>query len=88
MKAIVDTITSIDENSKKILFKHFDQHSVNILSKKAPILLQQISMVASEAAATTLPNTIDSDMYESDSSGNQSEHDEVNRLQKLKQTMN
>lgn len=25
MQAIVETITSIDENSKKILFKHFDQ---------------------------------------------------------------
>ena len=24
MKAIVDTVGSIDENSKKILFKHFD----------------------------------------------------------------
>lgn len=25
MKAIIETISSIDENSKKILFKHFDQ---------------------------------------------------------------
>lgn len=24
MKAVLDTINSIDENSKKILFKHFD----------------------------------------------------------------
>jgi Cu/Ag efflux protein CusF len=33
MKAIIETISSIDENSKKILFKHFDQANVNILSK-------------------------------------------------------
>lgn len=39
MKAIIETISSIDENSKKILFKHFDQDNVNILAKKAPALM-------------------------------------------------
>lgn len=46
MKAIVDTISSIDESSKKILFTHFDQQSVNVLAKKAPILLANISKIA------------------------------------------
>jgi hypothetical protein len=31
MKSLVDTISSIDENSKKILFKHFDHTNVNIM---------------------------------------------------------
>lgn len=31
MQAIVETITAIDENSKKIVFKHFDQQDVNVL---------------------------------------------------------
>ena len=43
MKAIIETINAIDEGSKKILFKHFDQSSVNTLSKQAPIILQNIS---------------------------------------------
>jgi len=28
MRSIVDMIKSIDENSKKIVFKHFDQNNV------------------------------------------------------------
>lgn len=31
MRSIVDTIQSIDENSKKIVFKHFDHNNVNFL---------------------------------------------------------
>ena len=38
MRAILDTISSIDDSSKKILFKHFDQSTVNHLRTKAPDL--------------------------------------------------
>ena len=41
MRTIVDTIKSIDENSKKIVFKHFDSN-VNILAKEAPLLIKKI----------------------------------------------
>jgi hypothetical protein len=61
MKAIVDTLTSIDENSKKILFKHFDQSSVNVLSRQAPILMANISKIAQEAVNIKVPSRIDSD---------------------------
>lgn len=42
MQAIVETLESVDENSKKILFKHFDQNSVNILGIRAPIILENL----------------------------------------------
>ena len=43
MKALVDTINSIDENSKKILFKHFDQNNVNIIQKTTPDLFYKMN---------------------------------------------
>lgn len=60
MRAIVDTISSIDENSKKILFKHFDQANVNILAREAPILISNIAKIAQEAQKTGLISDIDS----------------------------
>lgn len=42
MTAIVETIESIDENSKKILFKHFDQATINLLGKKAPNIMDNL----------------------------------------------
>ena len=84
MKAIVDTVSLIDQNSQKILFKHFDQQSVNILAKQAPILMSNISKISSEAANCVIPRTINSDDYESDSSGNRSDHDEINKLEKIR----
>lgn len=46
MQAIVETLESIDENSKKILFKHFDQGSVNILGFKAPKILDNLERLS------------------------------------------
>ena len=43
MKAVVDTINSIDDNSKKILFKHFDYNNVNIMQKKTQNLISRIN---------------------------------------------
>ena len=46
MQAIVETLESIDENSKKILFKHFDQATVNILGQKAPNILDNLEKIS------------------------------------------
>lgn len=46
MQAIVETLESVDENSKKILFKHFDQNSVNILGIRAPSILDSLQKLA------------------------------------------
>jgi len=45
MRAIIDTINSIDENSKKIVFKHFDQQHVNILAKEAPYVISNLQRI-------------------------------------------
>ena len=39
VQAIIETIKSIDENSKRIVFKHFDELSVNHLKKQSPNLI-------------------------------------------------
>lgn len=70
MKVIVDTIKSIDENSKKIVFKHFDQQNVNILAKEAPSLLDKISKIGKEAMKMDKFKGYISDEIDSDSSGN------------------
>lgn len=33
IRAVLETIHKVDENSQKIVFKHFDQSNVNILAK-------------------------------------------------------
>ena len=45
MQVIIETIKSIDENSKKIVFKHFDQANVNHLGKEGPGLMEEISKI-------------------------------------------
>lgn len=69
MKALVDTINSIDENSKKILFKHFDQNNVNIMQKKTPDLLHKINKLTQEAEDSE-GKFMNSDDMQSESSGN------------------
>ena len=87
MRTIVDTIKSIDENSKKIVFKHFDQQNVNILAKEAPELIKKITKIGKDAMKMDKYIGFNSDDYESDSSGNNSDNDEVNMIQKFKNKM-
>lgn len=87
MKAIIETISSIDENSKKILFKHFNQDDVNILSKSALGLMEKIRKVGQEAQELEKVKEI-SEIDEAgiipDSDGNHSEEDEINKIEKLR----
>ena len=73
----METLESVDENSKKILFKHFDQNSVNVLGLRAPAILENLERLSEQAKDKKL-RPIDSDDLESDSSGNISETDEMN----------
>lgn len=77
MQAIVETINSIDENSKKIVFQHFDQNEVNILEREAPSIINGLMQVKSEAEDQMFLE-IDTSAIESDSSGNQSDNDKIN----------
>ena len=87
MRTIVETIKSIDENSKKIVFKHFDQQNVNILAKEAPDLIKKITKIGKDAMKMDKYQGFNSDDLESDSSGNQSDNDEINMIQKFKKKM-
>lgn len=79
MQAIVETINAIDENSKKIVFKHFDQQDVNVLQHEAPTILEGLKKVKSEAMVQQFLE-LDTEALESDSSGNQSENDKINQI--------
>lgn len=46
MKSIIDTIKSIDDNSKKIVFKHFDQKNVNIFHTQSPDIIKKLTKIA------------------------------------------
>jgi uncharacterized protein (UPF0335 family) len=81
MRALVDTINSIDENSKKILFKHFDQNNVNVMQKKTKEMINRIEQQHLDAEQYE----IHSDDMLSESSGNNSDNDEINKIKRLKQ---
>jgi len=91
MLAVIDTIHSIDENSKKMAYKQFVQSNVNILAKETPGLSEGLMNVADQCLEhgrklkqNLLEIQYDSDLIESDSSGNYSESDEINKFYKLK----
>lgn len=48
LKATVQMVWSIDDNSKKIVYKHFDQDNVNLLSKRTPALKHKLKEVKRE----------------------------------------
>lgn len=52
MRAVVRTINTIDENSKKIVFKHFDQ-SLNLLAAESPSLTKEFQTLISELHGST-----------------------------------
>lgn len=79
MKAVVDTINSINDNSKKMAFKHFDQAEVNLLLQRAPHVLEELKL-ARKATEDQYYYGTNEDDYDSDSSGNQSENDRINQI--------
>jgi hypothetical protein len=49
MKSIISTISAIDDNSKKIVYKHFDQSHVNILAKEGPNIVKNLNEIKETA---------------------------------------
>lgn len=81
MKAMVETIHSIDENCKKILYKKFnDENNVNILAKQVPLIKKKIQKIAQEQQYMNMAefHKLNTDLMSSDSSGNESENDQIN----------
>lgn len=79
---MVDTINSINDNSKKIVFKHFDQADVNVLLQRAPHVLEELKL-ARRATEDQYYYGTNEDDYDSDSSGNQSENDRINQIAQI-----
>jgi hypothetical protein len=48
MKSILDTMSSVDKNSKKMFLKHFDQKEVNQFKEHAPYLIKQLEQIESQ----------------------------------------
>jgi|TARA_B110000305_G_scaffold210061_1_gene243466 hypothetical protein len=46
MLSVVDTIKTIDDNSKKMVFKNFEHDRVNHLNTKLPQIIQQVNQIA------------------------------------------
>ena len=84
MYAVVDTIEKIDENSKKIVFRHFGQQESHELNLKANEILDEMSKIADETTKD-FEATYNSDNLQSDSSGNRSDNDEMNQIKMLQQ---
>lgn len=82
MKAVIDTINSINDNSKNIILKNFDQADVNVLLQKAPEVLKELQVARAATADMYFYGTNEDD-YDSDSSGNQSERDRINQIAQI-----
>ena len=79
MLSVVDTIKSIDDNSKKMVFKNFEHDRVNHLNNKLPQIMNSVNNIA-KGSLKDNEIGIPSDDYQSDCSGNSSENDEMNQI--------
>lgn len=77
MLSVVDTIKTIDDNSKKMVFKNFEHDRVNHLNSKLPQILHQVGTIAKSSLKDN-EIAIPSDDFQSKCSGNSSENDEMN----------
>lgn len=85
MRSIVDTIKQIDENCKKIVFKHFDEKNVSNLHNNIPLLLKKLSKIVKQAEKIkSFSNEIIDEDYESLDSGNLSDKDQINIIERKK----
>jgi len=81
MQLILKTLRSIDENSKKIVYKHFDHKHVNHLERQMDSLQAKHMRIVYPPADNTSKR---SESLDSVSSGNTSINDEVNNIQIMK----
>lgn len=83
MKSILISISEIDKGHRQLLYKHFDQCTANKLNRDGPMILADIKKFEREVDHKS--DGFDSDDLVSDTSGNNSEEDEINKIKKLKQ---
>lgn len=72
----------VQENFKKIMYNRFDANKVSCVSRETPQYLNQIDKIRQNAEMKNRPDA-DSDYAYSDSSGNNSDNDELNQIKKF-----
>lgn len=77
----MQTVYNIDKGSKQILFNHFTQENVNKLASRSESLVDQLNKLNKKKEKNLINNE---KLYESDSSRNHSELDEVNQIHNFK----
>ena len=85
MQAVIETIHAIDDQSKKILYKEFKEKNVNILARHVPEITQNIQEIVDEQEHLNMKvlQRVNSGNLSSDSSGNDSENDQINKINEL-----
>lgn len=76
----------VQENFKKIMYNRFDANKVSCVSRETPQYLNQIEKIKQNAEMKNRPDA-DSDYAFSDSSGNNSDNDELNQIKKFQNRM-
>jgi hypothetical protein len=69
----------MDKGYRQIIFKRFDKYQANTLEQVIPQIQERLCNIAQIQTC----NPDDSDYLESQSSGNHSEGDEINKFRKL-----
>jgi len=85
IKGVIDTVSNIDKNCKKIIYQEFNHDNVNEMARAAPKLIEKVQGLQRATNNPDYKIEIKSDNYESDSSGNYSEMDEVNLLERVRE---
>ena len=85
MQAVIETIHAIDDQSKKILYKEFKEKNVNILARHVPEITQNIQEIVDEQEHLNMKvfQRVNTGNLSSDSSGNDSENDQINKIKEL-----
>lgn len=78
----VDSMHDVQENFKKIMYNRFDANKVSCVGRETPQYLNQIEKIKQNAEMKNKPDA-DSDYPYSDSSGNNSDNDELNQIKKF-----
>lgn len=78
MTSIIKTIGGLDKSNRQFMFKKFDKYEQNTLHKDAPILQFKIQQLESNTLKAEY--NLDTDELASDTSGNHSEDDEINKI--------
>ena len=83
MKEILNTIYTLDKSTRQMLITQFDVLNANPMARSEPILSLKFRKMLRE---TNHPyEEVDTDDLESESSGNNSDFDDINTVTRLKQ---